>query len=158
VTVAAFPFADGSAPRLGSTAGAQGDGNIQFVKPITREVNLLLERPTGDIIAIGQNLIEMKNRLGHGHWRAWLLTQWPLDLSLANRWMNVARRCGQYPHPNIPRSPLYLLAASSTPDTFRAEFVRRVEAGQPPMPSPPRLTKPRTFARRASGPCWVRLR
>ena len=107
--------------------------DIQFVKQTTREVNLLLERSTGDIIAIGQKLIEMKNRLGHGHWRAWLLTQWPLDLSLANRWMNVARKCGQFPHLKIPRSTLYLLAANSTPDTLRDEFVRRVEAGEPPM-------------------------
>ncbi len=107
--------------------------DIQFVKQTTRAVNLLLERSTGDIIAIGQKLIEMKNRLGHGHWRAWLLTQWPLDISLANRWMNVARKCGQFPHLEIPRSTLYLLAANSTPDTLRNEFVRRVEAGQPPM-------------------------
>ena len=46
--------------------------DIQFVKQTTREVNLLLERSTGDIITIGQKLIEMKNRLGHGQWRAWL--------------------------------------------------------------------------------------
>lgn len=107
--------------------------DIQFVKQTTREVNMLLERSTGDIITIGQKLIEMKNRLGHGHWRAWLLTQWPLDISLANRWMNVARKCGQFPHLEIPRSTLYLLAANSTPDTLRDEFVRRVEAGKPPM-------------------------
>ena len=107
--------------------------DIQFVKQTTREVNLLLERSTGDIIAIGQKLIEMKDRLGHGHWRAWLQTQWPLDISLANRWMNVARKCGQFPHLKIPRSTLYLLAANSTPDTLREEFVRRVEAGEPPM-------------------------
>jgi len=79
--------------------------DIQFVKQTTREVNLLLERSTGDIIAIGQKLIEMKNRLGHGHWRAWLLTQWPLDISLANRWMNVARKCGQFPHLKSPARP-----------------------------------------------------
>ncbi|MBM3882459.1 MAG: DUF3102 domain-containing protein [Verrucomicrobia bacterium] len=107
--------------------------DIQFVKQTTREVNLLLERSTGDIIAIGQKLIEMKNRLGHGHWRSWLQTLWPLDISLANRWMNVARKCGQFPHLKIPRSTLYLLAANSTPETLRDEFVRRVEAGQPPM-------------------------
>ena len=107
--------------------------DIQFVKQTTREVNLLLERSTGDIIAIGQKLIVMKNRLGHGHWRAWVQTQWPLDISLANRWMNVARKCGQFPHLKIPRSTMYLLAADSTPDTLREEFVRRVEAGQPPM-------------------------
>ena len=107
--------------------------DIQFVKQTTREVNLLLERSTGDIIAIGQKLIEMKNRLGHGHWRAWLQTQWPLDISLANRWMNVARKCGRFPHLEIPRSTLYLLAANSTPDTLREEFARRVEAGEPPM-------------------------
>ena len=107
--------------------------DIQFVKRTTRQVNLLLERSTGDIIAIGQKLIEMKARLGHGHWRAWLQTQWPLDISLANRWMNVARKCGQFPHLKIPRSTLYLLAANSTPDTLREEFTRRVEAGESPM-------------------------
>lgn len=107
--------------------------DIQFVKQTTREVVILLERSTGDIIAIGQKLIEMKDRLGHGHWRAWLQTQWPLDISLANRWMNVARKCGQFPHLKIPRSTLYLLAADSTPDTLREEFVRQVEAGKPPM-------------------------
>ena len=106
--------------------------DIQFVKRTTRQVNLLLERSTGDIIAIGQKLVEMKGRLRHGHWRAWLQTQWPLDISLANRWMNVARKCGQFPHLKIPRSTLYLLAANSTPDTLREEFARRVEAGEPP--------------------------
>lgn len=94
----------------------------------------------------------MKARLGHGHWRAWLQTHWPLDVSLANRWMNVARKCGQFPHLKIPRSTLYLLAADSTPDTLREEFVRRVEAGEPPLThaelkaqgSPP--TDPNPFA------------
>ena len=106
--------------------------DIPFIKQTTREVHLLLERSTGDIIAIGQKLIDMKARLGHGHWRAWLQTHWPLDVSLANRWMNVARKCGQFPHLEIPRSTLYLLAADSTPDTLREELVRRVEAGEPP--------------------------
>ena len=106
--------------------------DIPFIKQTTREVHLLLERSTGDIIAIGQKLIDMKARLGHGHWRAWLQTHWPLDVSLANRWMNVARKCGQFPHLKIPRSTLYLLAADSTPDTLREELVRRVEAGEPP--------------------------
>ncbi len=107
--------------------------DILFIKQTTREVRLLLERSTGNIIAIGQKLIDMKARLGHGHWRAWLQTHWPLDVSLANRWINVARKCGQFPHLKIPRSTLYLLAADSTPDTLRDEFVRRVEAGEPPM-------------------------
>lgn len=107
--------------------------DIQFVKQTTREVTMLLERSTGDIIAIGQKLIEMKSRLGHGHWRAWLQTQWPSDVSLANRWMNVARKCGQFPHLKIPRSTLYLLAANSTPDTLREEFARSVEGGNQPM-------------------------
>jgi hypothetical protein len=95
---------------------------IPFIKQTTREVHLLLECSTGDIIAIGQKLIDMKARLGHGHWRAWLQTHWPLDVSLANRWMNVARKCEQLPHLKIPRSTLYLLAADSTPDTLREEF------------------------------------
>jgi len=107
--------------------------DIPFIKQTTREVRLLLERSTGDIIAIGQKLIDMKARLGHGHWHAWLQTHWPLDVSLANRWMNVARKCGQFPHLKIPRSTLYLLAADSTPDALREEFVRRVEAGEPPL-------------------------
>ncbi len=107
--------------------------DIPFIKQTTREVHLLLERSTGNIIAIGQKLIDMKARLGHGHWRAWLQTHWPLDVSLANRWMNVARKCGQFPHLKIPRSTLYLLAANSTPDTLREEFVRRVEAGERPL-------------------------
>jgi hypothetical protein len=72
--------------------------DIAFIKQTTREVHLLLERSTGDIIAIGQKLNDMKARLGHGHWRAWFQTHWPLDVSLANRWMNVARTCGQFPH------------------------------------------------------------
>lgn len=105
--------------------------DFRFIKQTTREVHLLLERFTGNIIAIGQKLVEMKARLGHGHCRAWLETHWPLDVSLANRWMNVARKCGQFPHLKIPRSTLYLLAADSTPDALREEFVRRVEAGEP---------------------------
>lgn len=107
--------------------------DITFIKQTTREVHLLLERSTGDIIAIGQKLIDMKARLGHGLWRAWLQTHWPLDVSLANRWMNVARKCGQFPHLKIPRSTLYLLAADSTPETLRGEFIRRAEAGEPPL-------------------------
>jgi hypothetical protein len=46
--------------------------------------------------------------------------------------MNVARKCGQFPHLKIPRSTLYLLAANSTPDTLREGFVHRGEAGEPP--------------------------
>jgi hypothetical protein len=64
--------------------------DIQFVKQTTREVAMLLERSTGDIIAIGQK-----------------------------------------PHLKIPRSTLYLLAANSTPDALRDEFVHSFGIGRP---------------------------
>lgn len=97
----------------------------------TGEIKALMKRTAQDIIEIGQKLIEVKERLGHGGFGAWLETEFGWGTTTAWRFMNVAEKFSNLENlPNFAPSTLYLLAEPSTPDEARREVIDRAQTGE----------------------------
>ena len=104
---------------------------LDFVREQTGEIRLLMKRTAQDIITIGQKLIEIKKRLGHGQYRKWIETEFNWSKSTANSFENVAKRFGNVQILDVfSLSVLYELAAPSTPESARQEAIARAEAGE----------------------------
>lgn len=101
------------------------------VQQRTTEIKALMKRAASDIIEIGQKLIEVKARLGHGSWLPWLRAEFAWSEDTASRFMAVARRIPEIPHgAEFDARALYLLAATSTPDSARDEALERAGNGE----------------------------
>jgi hypothetical protein len=113
-------------------------GDLLFPKlrralPIFRESILLdkfVKQTAQGIIEIGQRLIEVKEKLGHGNWLPWLKTELDWSQQTASNFMRVAQR---FKLPNIGNldfapTALYLLASSS--EEAREEALSLTESGE----------------------------
>lgn len=102
------------------------------VQQRTSEIKGLMRRAAQDIIDIGQKLIEVKARLGHGHFGEWLRAEFDWHQSTATNFMRVAEKFTNFVNlDQFAPSALYLLAAPSTPDDARTEALDRAESGEP---------------------------
>jgi len=96
------------------------------------EVRSLIKRSGADILEIGQKLIEVRDRLKHGKWGAWLGAEFEWSIDTAENYMRVARQFGQIPNgSDFHARALYLLASPNTPPEAREEAIALVESGQP---------------------------
>ena len=102
------------------------------VQQRTSEIKTLMRRAASDIFDIGQKLVEVKAKLGHGHFRSWLKIEFKWSVSTATRFMQVAEqfRCTNLMHLPIAASALYELAAPSTPIDARLEAIERASFGE----------------------------
>jgi len=102
------------------------------VQQRTSEIKTLMRRTAQDIVDIGQKLIEVKDRLGHGRFDAWLHVEFAWSLQTAKRFMNVAQRFQnqQFVDFDMAPSALYLLAAPSAPESAREEALHRAQEGE----------------------------
>jgi len=104
----------------------------QFVQQQTGEIRVLMKRTAQGIVEIGQKLVEVKARLGHGHFGSWLTSEFEWSWDTANSYMNVAKRMAKITEgQEFEAKALYLLASPSTPESVRAEAIARAEAGEP---------------------------
>jgi phage N-6-adenine-methyltransferase len=102
-----------------------------IVQQRTGEIKTLMRRTAQDIIEIGQKLIEVKARLGHGLFGTWLRSEFEWSERTAQNFMNVAEVFKSATVADlIPPKALYLLAASSTPEAVREEALQRAELGE----------------------------
>ena len=110
----------------------QLDGESRIVvQQRTSELKSLIRRSAQDIIEIGLRLTEVKARLGHGRFGAWLAAEFHWSPDTALNFMRVAERFGQ--NPNISEfapSALYLLAAPAASAAACREALARAEAGE----------------------------
>ncbi|WP_250126633.1 DUF3102 domain-containing protein [Chroococcidiopsis sp. CCMEE 29] len=103
----------------------------RFVQQQTGEIRALMKRTAQGIVEIGQKLIEVKERIGHGQFGLWLNAEFEWSQDTATNFIRVAQRFGGNPKfSEFAPSALYLLAAPSTPDTVRQEALARAEAGE----------------------------
>ncbi len=105
----------------------------QFVQEQTGEIRGLMKRTAQGIVEIGQKLIEVKEKLGHGQFLTWLEIEFEWHRDTANKFMQVARQFGSLDLSKVSAfdiSALYKLAAPSTPDAAREEAIARAEAGE----------------------------
>lgn len=108
--------------------GSLDDPTRAFVQEKVRGIHARLKRTAEDIVAIGQDLLEVKARLSYGHFVPWLQSEFEMTPRSAQRFMQVAGKFGSRNDKLsfLPASVLYELAAPSTPDTI----VQMVETGQ----------------------------
>ncbi|MEP0872406.1 DUF3102 domain-containing protein [Trichocoleus desertorum AS-A10] len=101
------------------------------VQQRTSEIKDLINRNAQNTIEIGQKLIEIRARLGHGHWQQWLGAEFNWSQSTAESLMHVARA---FDHnrkiSDFAPSALYLLAAPSTPESAREKAIALAESGE----------------------------
>ncbi len=132
--------------------------NQAFVQEKTEQIKALMTRTVNDIIDIGQSLIDVKERLEHGQFGAWLETEFEMTPRTARNFMNVAStfKSETVSDLKIATSALYLLA--NAPDEARDAAIEAAQAGErvtkakakaiinehKPKPAPP--TQPQTIA------------
>lgn len=98
-------------------------------------IHARLKRTAEDVIAIGQDLIEVKARLQHGQFLNWLESEFDLTRQSAANFMRVAEKFGERKCKTVLHLPirvLYELAAPSTPETV----IEMVETQQIPPTLP----------------------
>jgi hypothetical protein len=100
------------------------------VQQKTGEIKERMKRTAQDIVEIGQRLIEVKERLGHGRFGKWLKAEFGWGTTTAWKFMRVGEQFKFSHCENIAPSALYLLAAPSTPDEVRREALERAYQGE----------------------------
>lgn len=108
------------------------DGDTSwFVQEQTEEIKALMKKTAEGIVKIGQKLIEVKERLGYGHYRQWIEAEFKWGKSTANSFENVARRFANVQNlDKFAPSALYELAAPSTPEIAKDEALNRADSGE----------------------------
>lgn len=102
------------------------------VQQRTEEIKVLVRRSAQDIIDIGNKLIDVKARLGHGNFGGWLDAEFGWTDRTARQFMSVAEKfkSENFSVLEIGASALYLLASPSTPEAARAEAIERASNGE----------------------------
>jgi N6-adenosine-specific RNA methylase IME4 len=101
-----------------------------FLQEKVQDIRYHLKRTAEDVIAIGLDLIAVKERLPK-QFENWLKTEFDLSLASARYFMSIARRFGNKQPPvtgDLGIEVLKLLSSPSTPDTV----IEMVESGQIP--------------------------
>lgn len=103
------------------------------VQQRTSEIKTLMRRTAQDIIDIGQKLIEVKAKLGHGLFGAWLQVEFEWTDRTARRFMAVAETFKSDTVSvlaNVDAKALYLLATPSAPESAREEVLQKAGSGE----------------------------
>lgn len=103
------------------------------VKQKTQEIRDRVKTAAEHIIGIGVRLIAVKEHLPHGQFLPWLKSEFEWSESAAVKMMQVGKQFKSVSFTDLTVAPsaLYLLAAPSTPDDVRSEFVKKAKAGKP---------------------------
>ncbi len=107
------------------------DGETRaFVQQKAEETHQYLKRTAEDIVQVGQNLLAVKQRIGHGHFMAWVQVEFGMSYHTALNCIRVAERFGGKVRTvlTLPSKVLYLLAQPSTSETI----IQQVENGTLP--------------------------
>lgn len=104
----------------------------QFVQQQTGEIRTLMKRTAQDIIELGQKLIAVKQKIGHGRFEDWLKAEFDWTQMTANRFMNVAKQIKSNSLLDLAIAPsaLYEIFAPSTPEAARTEALNRAASGE----------------------------
>lgn len=103
-----------------------------YVQDRTVEIRALARRTVEDIITIGGKLSEVKERLGHGRFGAWLEREFHWKERMAQNFMATYTRfkSANFADLDIGTSVLYMLAAPSVPDEAVETVLERARAGE----------------------------
>ncbi len=103
------------------------------IQQITLKIKNRLRRCAQDIVEIGNDLCQIKKHLKHGEFRQWLKVEFDWSVSTANKFMQVSQRFTTKDLVDVEIAPsaLYLLSASSLPDTVRQNALEQAKQGKP---------------------------
>ncbi len=103
------------------------------IEAATTRIKDRLTRQVKDIIEIGRDLLEVKSKLEHGQFEAWLNTAFNMTIRTAQKCMRAAKwmadKSGLGSH--LTPNTIYLLSAPSTPETVQQQILGDLEAGKP---------------------------
>jgi hypothetical protein len=104
------------------------------VRSSAEKIRSTVQKTIEDIIVVGQELLTVKEAVGHGHFGSWLRAEFGWTERTAQNFMSVAERFGANPKLisdlTIQPTAAYLLAAPSAPDEARQQAIERAEAGE----------------------------
>lgn len=120
-------------------------GTQAFLDEKAHAIRARLKRTAEDVIAIGLDLIAVKERLPHGRFHAWLEIEFGMSHDTASNFMNVARKQDKLRfNRHIPMAVLHELASPLISDSI----IEAVQAGD----IPPTLTDIRAAKARLAEP------
>ncbi|MGN7878564.1 DUF3102 domain-containing protein [Ensifer sp. 22460] len=94
-------------------------------------INTRLRNASKDIIAVGRDLAEQKEKLGHGHFLNWIAVEFNMSERTARNFMSVFHKFGESAKvADLRPSVLYVLSAASTPPEVREQAIERAAAGE----------------------------
>ena len=98
----------------------------------TCAIKSLMRRTAQDIIDIGLRLIEIKSKLGHGQFNAWLRSEIDLGLWTARKFMEIGRKFKSVNFTDLEIAPsaLYLITSKKTPELAVNEILIRARQGE----------------------------
>jgi vacuolar-type H+-ATPase subunit I/STV1 len=102
------------------------------VRAATERIKLRMKRTAEDIVAIGQDLLEVKQVLGHGRFLEWIEFEFEMKERTAQNFMRVAETFGgkSAKFADLKPSVLYALAAPSTPEPVREQVIEKATNGE----------------------------
>jgi uncharacterized protein (DUF2267 family) len=104
-----------------------------IVQQRTGEIRERLQRSAQDIWEIGQRLVDVRSALKHGQFETWLKAEFGWSRRTAYNFINVYetfRERANLAQIDIATSALYLLAAPSTPQEVREQYLQQAKAGK----------------------------
>ena len=104
-----------------------------LVRQCTGEIQERLRRTAQDIWEIGQRLANVRDYLQYGQFEAWLKAEFGWSRRTAYNFINVYESFGEQgalSELDIAMSALYLLAAPSTPQSVRREYLEKAQLGE----------------------------
>jgi hypothetical protein len=101
------------------------------VQQKTGEIKDRIKRSAQDMVEIGERLIDIKARLGHGRFLSWLEAEFDWSVRTADNLMGVAEafKFADFANLTIGKSALVALASPSVPEEARQEAVSLAENG-----------------------------
>ena len=111
----------------------EDEASREKLKDASAKIKTAYRNVRQEMIEIGQELLAVKDLLGHGQWCSWLQAEFTMSTRTAQNFMAVAKNL-----PNLKNASLayltseavYLLAAKNTPEDVRSEVLERVEKGE----------------------------
>lgn len=103
------------------------------VKQAVQAIREKLRRAAQDIWEIGRMLSEVQSTLQRGQFDDWLKTEFDWSRRTAYKFISVYKRFDRsinLEEIDIATSALYLLAAESTPEEIREEFIQKAQDGK----------------------------
>ncbi|MEL6437959.1 MAG: DUF3102 domain-containing protein [Cyanobacteria bacterium J06621_8] len=103
------------------------------IEEATAAIRERLRKAAQDIWEIGRMLSDVQSKLQRGQFDDWIKTEFDWSRRTAYKFISVFKRFDNsvnLEEVNIATSALYLLAAESTPDEVREEFILKAQEGE----------------------------